>query len=61
MFEFMCDHVIPGCTHKERAETREELIAKVDLHLREHHDLHVHDPTVMKALDAGAIKFIRPL
>lgn len=61
MFEFVCDHIVPGCTHKEQAETREELLEKVEVHLREHHDLHRHDPTVATALEAGAIQFIRPV
>lgn len=60
MFEFVCDHIVPGCTHKEQAESKEDLLDKVEAHLREHHDMHRHDPTVATALEAGAIKFIRP-
>lgn len=61
MFEFVCDYIVPGCTHKDEAETKEELIAKVDMHLREHHDLHVNDPTVTAALEAGALRYVKPV
>ncbi|MEX1091692.1 MAG: DUF1059 domain-containing protein [Acidimicrobiia bacterium] len=37
MYEFLCDRVIPGCTHKERGPNREEVHERAMEHMREHH------------------------
>lgn len=37
MYEFVCDRIIPGCTHKEKAETEEEAREKARRHLADHH------------------------
>ena len=39
MFEFICDKVIPGCTHKETGDTPERVREKALQHLHEHHDM----------------------
>ena len=37
MYEFVCDRIIPGCTHTETAETQEKAREKAEKHLRDHH------------------------
>jgi predicted small metal-binding protein len=37
-FEFVCEHLIPGCTSKVQGETKEEVAAKAEKHIHDHHD-----------------------
>jgi predicted small metal-binding protein len=37
VYEFICERVIPGCTHKERGPNREEVHEKAMEHMRDHH------------------------
>lgn len=37
VYEFVCDRIIPGCTHTETAESLEAAREKAEKHLREHH------------------------
>ena len=46
MFEFVCDKVIPGCTHKETSDTPEAAREKAIAHLHEHHDMKYIDQDV---------------
>ena len=39
MYEFLCDRVIPGCTHTERAETEQDAKQAALKHLYEHHGI----------------------
>lgn len=39
MFEYVCDHLIPGCTHRETGDTAEAVRDKAIIHLHEGHDL----------------------
>jgi len=36
-YEFLCDRIIPGCTHTEVADSEEEARKKATQHLKEHH------------------------
>ena len=36
-YEFVCDRIIPGCTHVETAETEKEVQEKAREHMRDHH------------------------
>ena len=38
MFEFVCERLIPGCTAKVRGEDRDEVAARAENHMRDHHD-----------------------
>jgi predicted small metal-binding protein len=61
MFHFICDHIVPGCTHVDEDESRQELLERVANHLREHHDLdHTHD-TALDDLLKRTIMPIRPV
>lgn len=37
MYEFFCEKIIPGCTHTERGEKKEEVRESALKHLAEHH------------------------
>lgn len=58
MFEFVCDHLIPGCTHEDRDEDRDKLQERALQHSREHHP-EQHD-RIYEALKSTGIVFIRP-
>lgn len=60
MFEFVCDHVVPGCSHKDRDESREKLLERAAVHLREHHNLDHHDERIAQALKTTGVMPIRP-
>lgn len=57
MYEFVCDHIIPGCTHKETAETEEAVRELAIKHLHEHDDMGYIDDDVSMKLQ-GAITFL---
>jgi predicted small metal-binding protein len=49
MFEYVCDHVIPGCTTKETGETPEAVREKALEHLEKNHDMaYIDGPTLDK-------------
>ena len=39
MLEYICDRVIPGCTHEERGDTPERVAEKAREHLHQHHGM----------------------
>lgn len=59
MFEFVCDHIVPGCNHKHRDEKREEVLDQAVVHLKEHHNLDHRDDPVAKALESTGISQVR--
>lgn len=61
MYEYVCEHIIPGCTYTAREESREKLMETIDEHLREKHDLDRHDDRITAALKTTGITFIRPV
>lgn len=60
MFEFVCDHLVPGCTHKDHDTEQDRLLERAAVHLREHHDLDHRDERVGTALKKTGITFVRP-
>ena len=60
MLEFVCDHLVPGCTHKDHAEREAELLDRAVAHLKEHHNLDYHDEPMDSGLKKTGIQFIRP-
>ena len=60
MFEFVCDRIIPGCTHEDRDESREQLLERATAHLKEHHNLDHYNGPIDEALKRTGITFIRP-
>jgi hypothetical protein len=59
MFEFICDHLIPGCTHEDRDEDRDKLVERALHHSEEHHP-DQHDRLAQTLRTTGVV-FIRPL
>jgi predicted small metal-binding protein len=62
MFEFVCDHIIPGCTHTDRDDSKDKLLERVEIHMREHHDLdHNHDhDRIWEAVKRTGIAYFPP-
>jgi predicted small metal-binding protein len=38
VYEFLCERIIPGCTHKESGEDRDVVLEKALEHMREHRE-----------------------
>ncbi len=46
VYEFFCERVIPGCTHKERGPNRDEVHERAMEHMSDHHkDGHAGEET----------------
>ena len=60
MFEYICDHVIPGCNHKDEDESREKLIERVEAHLSGYHGVDPHAEPIAESLQKTGVQFIRP-
>lgn len=61
MYQYLCERIIPGCTFTDEDRSREQLMERVDAHLREKHDLDRHDDRIAAALKTTGITFIRPV
>ena len=48
MFEFVCDRILPGCSHKEKGDTPEAVREKAIAHLHEHHDMAYIDANMQR-------------
>ncbi len=55
MYEFVCDRIIPGCTHKETAATEEEAKEKGRRHLVEHHRMESLDDSQQIRIDMAIV------
>lgn len=60
MFEFVCDRIIPGCTHVDQDKAKEQLLERAAAHLKEHHNLDHHNEPIAEGLKRTGITFIRP-
>jgi predicted small metal-binding protein len=63
MFQFVCEKLIPGCTHTDEDEDREELLERATQHFKEHHDYdleHHHEP-IADTLNRTGVVFLRPV
>ncbi len=59
MYEFVCDRIIPGCTHKERGDTPEAVREKAITHLREGHGVDSIDDDLITKINQNAIALMR--
>ena len=59
MFEFVCDRIIPGCTHVERGDTHEKVLEQAMDHLRERHGTEHIDESWEERV-RGAVIISRP-
>lgn len=55
MFEFVCDHIIPGCSHTDRADTAEKVLTQARDHLRDHHGMEYIDEPLLERVRSVAI------
>ena len=51
MYEFICDRVIPGCSHTETAQTEEEARKLARRHLEDHHRFETIDSSQQIKID----------
>lgn len=58
MFEYLCEHIIPGCTTRETGDTKDAAREKARAHLREHHDMPHVEAAMWEKIDL-AIAAIR--
>lgn len=52
MFEYVCDRLIPGCSHSETGDTPEAVREKALKHLHEHHGMDYLDAGTSSELDS---------
>lgn len=60
MFEYVCEHIVPGCTHTDKDESREKLMERVAVHLRQKHNLDYQADPIAETLKTTGITFLRP-
>jgi predicted small metal-binding protein len=60
VFEYICEHIIPGCGHEDRDESREDLENRANSHLKDRHGMDRDDDRIGEALKATGMEFIRP-
>jgi predicted small metal-binding protein len=53
VFEFICDRIVPGCTHKETGDTPEAVREKAVQHLHDHHGMDYIDNPGARDLEMG--------
>jgi predicted small metal-binding protein len=52
MYEYICDRLIPGCSHRETGDTPEAVREKALKHLHEHHGMEYLDADTSSQLDS---------
>jgi predicted small metal-binding protein len=56
MYQFVCSHIYPDCSHVHRSETREEALREAEEHLRGHHQVEAFDEATMKLVDLALVE-----
>jgi predicted small metal-binding protein len=59
MFEYLCDHFIPGCPHTETGDTPEATREKALKHLHDDHGMEYLDEDAMARLNLAIVPFAR--
>ena len=60
MYDFVCEHLVPGCTHKDQDQNQADLYERAAKHIREHHDLGHEGDAIGRALEKSGAVFLRP-
>ena len=60
VYEFVCDHLIPGCTYRDQDERHEELLKRAEDHYRAHHTWDHSDGPLEETLKKTGVQFIKP-
>jgi len=55
MFEYVCEHIVPGCTIKAQGDTPERAREKAVAHLHEHHGMEYIDAPVSDKIDLAIL------
>jgi hypothetical protein len=61
MYDFICEKLIPGCTHTDSDEDRDKLLERATLHFQEHHAHDHHHEPIGETLRKTGVVFIRPV
>jgi predicted RNase H-like HicB family nuclease len=56
MFEYVCEHVIPGCTTREQGDTPEAVREEARRHLHEHHGTEYLDEALEMRIGAAIFR-----
>jgi predicted small metal-binding protein len=56
VFEFVCEHIVPGCPATERGDTPEAAREKALRHLHEHHDMSYIDDDLSKRIGEAIVR-----
>ncbi len=60
VFGFVCDRIVPGCTHVERGDTREKVLEQAMDHLRERHGMdYIDKPREDRVRTTGITEALR--
>ncbi|MFZ0014912.1 MAG: hypothetical protein WAL25_12455 [Acidimicrobiia bacterium] len=60
LYRFVCDHVVPGCTHQDEDESRPALELRANEHLMQHHSRDQVDDWIAEANVPAELTFLRP-
>jgi hypothetical protein len=58
MYEYACDRLILGCSHRETGDTPEADREKALKHLHEHHDMEYLDAGTSSQVDSLIVPFL---
>ena len=61
LYEYICEHVVDGCDHKDRDESRETLMERVRAHLSDYHKLDPDVDPIAETLKKTGVVFIQPM
>lgn len=55
MYEFVCEHLIPGCTTRESGDSKAAVKEQARRHLSEHHETESVDQALWKGIDLAIV------
>lgn len=61
LFDYICERLIPGCSHEDKDENEEELLERAAEHLRVHHTTDHFDEPIDETLKKVGVQFVRPV
>jgi predicted small metal-binding protein len=53
VYQYVCDHVIPGCTYVAEGSEMDKLRKAVKVHMIEHHEMFDGDERIANAMKTG--------
>ncbi|KAA3638000.1 MAG: DUF1059 domain-containing protein [Armatimonadetes bacterium] len=55
MYQFVCDHLVPGCTYKSDEADEKKTFEVAREHMRSHHDTIYHDDEAWRIINKAII------